>query len=176
MSTINNVSNSSNLNVQNNYSVSDTEKQTRVHHHHHKSNSQDSIQISEEAKDKSVDSAKDPLDSLVANGTITQDQENSISSAFLSARQANQTGTYGSKAANPLNTLVANGTITKEQADSITATFKSRVQPSENTNEAQGAQGNHIIHHHHEKRIQDNDSTLESILQNSESQDTLTKE
>lgn len=135
MSTINNVLNSSNLNVQNNYKVSDTQEQTRVHHkHHHKSISQDSIQISDDAKDKSVDSTKNPLDSLVANGTITQDQENSISSAFLSSRQANQSRSYGSKQANPLTSLVTNGTITKAQADSITTAFKSRVQPSENSN------------------------------------------
>lgn len=141
MSTINNVLNSSNLSVQGNNQVSSTQGQPRVHHHHHhqKSNSQDLVQISNEGKEESANSAKSPLNSLVANGTITQDQENSIRGAFLSAKQANHAGTYGSKPTSPLNGLVTNGTITQAQADSITTTFKSRVQPSENKNQVAGA-------------------------------------
>jgi len=70
-------------------------------------------------------SSKDPLANLVANGTITQDQSNTIKSAFKAARQANATGTYSSSQSNPISSLVANGTITQAQATAIQGDLKS---------------------------------------------------
>lgn len=174
MSTISNVLNSQNLSIQSNNQVSSTQGQPKVHHHHHKKNDpQDSVQISDEGKAQAANSGKNPLDSLVANGTITQDQEDSIKNAFMSARQANQSGIYGSKPTSPLSSLVANGTITQNQADSITNAFK-----------ANGAGG----HHHHKEQQTDtntdvnqpilqtssnNNSIVNDILENTESQDSL---
>lgn len=160
MSTINNVQNSSPWNIQGNYQVSGTQgaqEQPKIHHHHHhKSDSQDSVELSNDIKDTSTNGSQSPLSSLVTNGTITQDQENSIKSAFLSARQANPSGAYGSKPTNPLNELVTNGTITQSQADSITNAFKSKVQANGET------QGNNAVHHHQAQQTQDASSVLQT--------------
>lgn len=158
MSTINNVLNSSSLNVQNNNQATNTQTQTHVHHHHHhkqdnasQDSVKDSVQISNESSEISSSPWKNPLDSLVANGTITQDQEISIKSAFMSARQSNQAGTYVKSQSSPLAGLVANGTINQSQADSITSAFKSRIQGNENNT----------------------DPLLSSILNGPESQDDI---
>lgn len=175
MGTISNVLNSPNWSIQNNNQVSNTQGQTKIHHHHHKNTSQDSVQISDEAKQESDNKPKGPLDSLVANGTITQDQENSIRSAFISARQANKAGTYGSNPTNPLSSLVANNTITQAQADSITTAFKSRVQPNGDNNQLVGTQGQPMVHHHHHKgqQVQAATDPSQAILQSTDSSDSM---
>lgn len=128
MSTVNTIQNQSVWNVQGNNQVSGTTGQQKVHHHHHiQSQDSDSLQIGSQNNDDSKNKFVNPLDSLVTNGTITQDQENAIKSAFSSARQTNQTGTYSSNQTNPISSLVSNGTISQTQADSITSAFKNSV-------------------------------------------------
>lgn len=133
MSSINTISNSPNLRIQNNPQVSNTQEQHKVHHHHHKDQSQDSIQISDDSKQASTSKPNNILDSLVSNGTISKDQESAIKSAFLSSMHANKTSTYGTSKTSPIDSLITNGTITQTQADSITNAFKSAFQPSQNT-------------------------------------------
>lgn len=156
MSTVNSTSNSYNLYTQNSTQISNSQGQTKVHHHK-KSESQNSTQFSKEGlqalseanQDATGTAPKSPLDSLVASGTITQDQENSIKSSFRSARQANLSGTYNSKTTNPISSLVANGTITQDQADAIKISLQSIVQAKQGTQQASGSQVNTGIHHHH---------------------------
>lgn len=157
MSTVNSTSNSSSLyNVQANSQLQDTQ---RVHHHHHHKNQlqdSDSIQLSNQTSQvSSTDpTSKTPgiLDSLVANGTISQDQETAIQSAFEAARQANSTssgayGSSGSKPTNPISGLVSNGTISQNQADSIQSAFKASH------------------HHHHVAQAQDTVQAVGSSTQ-----------
>lgn len=86
----------------------------------------DSITLSPEAlsvlnssqTSNTTDTFDSTLDSLVSNGTITQDQENSIKSAFTSAK--NSFSSYSNTSSQfPLDNLVSNGTITQNQEDSI---------------------------------------------------------
>lgn len=133
MSIVNSTSNSTGLyNVQPNSQVQNTQK---VHHHHHKDKSQDSdsIQISNQnsqASDgKFTNGISSILNNLVSDGTLTQDQENAVQSAFQAAKQSNSSssGTYsssGNKLDNPISNLVTNGTISQSQADSIQSAFK----------------------------------------------------
>lgn len=133
MSIVNSTSNSSSLyNVQPNSQIQNTQK---VHHHHHKDKSQDSdsIQISNQnsqASDgKFTKGVSSILNNLVSDGTLTQDQENAVQSAFQAAKQSNSSssGTYsssGNKLDNPISSLVTNGTISQSQADSIQSAFK----------------------------------------------------
>jgi hypothetical protein len=86
----------------------------------------DSIQLSPDALASSKSSSNNDmfssvLDSLVSSGTITQDQENSITDAFKSARNSFPTYSNGSKgnSQSPLNQLVSSGTITKDQENAI---------------------------------------------------------
>ena len=51
---------------------------------------QDSAEFSPEALRASTNSRVNPLDTLVSDGTITQDQENTIQTTFATARQAYQ--------------------------------------------------------------------------------------
>lgn len=144
MNTINSNSNQYNLYTQNNTQVPNTQAQPKMHHHHHKSaESQDSLKFSQDGIQTVSSSGQDgssstvhknPLDSLVASGTITQDQENAIKNAFQAARQANPSGTYNSNQTNPISSLVANGTITQDQANAISQTA--------------------IHHHHHGQQTQ----------------------
>ena len=147
MNTIN--SNSYNLYTQNTAQVSNSQDQPKVHHHHKKTESQDSAQFSQQGLQASSTTTKGPLDSLVANGTITQDQENSIKSAFQSARQANISGSYGSKPTNPISSLVTNGTITQDQANAIKSSFQSMAQANQGTQQVSGSEGQAKVHHHH---------------------------
>lgn len=126
MSSISSISNSNSLYTQSTTQALGTQ-QTKVHHHHQQNgNMQDSIQISEQGDNSPLStSSSSILDSLVASGTITSDQESAIESAFQSARQSSQYGVYGSKSVNPISNLISNGTITKEQATSIVSAFKS---------------------------------------------------
>lgn len=133
MSIVNSTLNSSSLyNVQTNSQVENTQ---RAHHHHHKDKSQasDSIQVDNESSQLSGSNfnngASSILNNLVSDGTLTQDQENAVQSAFQAAKQSNSSssGTYnssGNKLANPISNLVANGTISQSQADSIQSAFK----------------------------------------------------
>lgn len=105
----------------------------------------DSIQISPAAAassqgSSSIDMFSSVLDSLVSNGTITQDQENSITDAIKSARNSFPTYSNGSKgsAQSPLNQLVSNGTITKDQESSIKEALVSARKSS---------------HHHHPHKL-----------------------
>ncbi|WP_234122078.1 hypothetical protein [Clostridium hydrogenum] len=156
MSTVSSTTNSSSLyNVQANSQVQDAQ---RVHHHHHHKNQSqdsDSIQLSNQTSQvSSTDpTSKTPgiLDSLVANGTISQDQETAIQSAFEAARQANSIssgayGSSGSKPTNPISGLVANGTISQNQADSIQSAFKAS-------------------HHHHVAQTQDTVQAVDGSTQ-----------
>ncbi|SMC28537.1 hypothetical protein SAMN02745134_03557 [Clostridium acidisoli DSM 12555] len=123
-------SNSNTLYTQANTQTSNTQG---VHHHHHHqvSQPQDSVQLGKQDSQSSGSSTGDSssiLNSLVANGTITQSQESSIQGAFQSALQANSLGTYssnGSTNTNPISSLVNSGTISQEQANSIQSAFKS---------------------------------------------------
>lgn len=166
MNTINTIQNSSTWNTQSSNAVTGTESNHKVHNHHKKKDTQDSVNISDEGKITANNSSSSFLDSLVANGTITQDQENSIKSAFQSARQANQIRTYGTTPTNPISSLVASGTITQTQADSITTAFKSKIQSNENNNQAAGTQGSMKHHHHHKVEAQtstDTDSSHSTV-------------
>lgn len=174
MNTISTIQSSSAWNTQNSNAVTDTENYHKVHNHHKKNETQDSVNISEEGKITSNGSSTSFLDSLVTNGTITQDQENSIKSAFQSARQANKSGTYGTTPTNPISSLVASGTITQSQADSITSAFKSRIQSDENSSQIAGTQSN-SKHHHHKVETQtssDTDSTANTDSDQLAVQDT----
>jgi len=172
MSTINSTSNSYNLYTKNNALVSNSQAQPRVHRHHKKAQSQDSSQFSQEGlqalssstQGTSSTASKSPFDSLVANGTISQDQESSIKSAFQAARQANLSGAYGSKPTNPISSLVANGTITQDQADAIKSSFQSI---------AQAKQGQTRVHHHH--HVQKVQGVTESSQTTSQATDNLTE-
>ena len=129
MNTINTISNSLNPDVQNNAQTSKIQSaaqdSNKIHHHHHKNKAQDSMQISNQNTDQSAVGFQNPLDTLVSNGTITKDQESAIENAFLSARQAMQTGTYDSTQTNPISSLTSDGTITQDQANSIINAFRS---------------------------------------------------
>ena len=140
-------SNSNTLYTQANTQVSNTQG---VHHHHHHqvSQPQDSVQLGKQGSQSSGSSNGDSssiLNSLVANGTITQSQESSIQGVFQSALQANSLGTYssnGSTNTNPISSLVNSGTISQEQANSIQSAFKS-------------------AHHHHVHQAQAADSSTQ---------------
>ncbi|PJI06785.1 MULTISPECIES: hypothetical protein [Clostridium] len=130
MSTINNISN--NLYTQPNNQVSNnTQEQFKAHHHHHHSEqSQDSIQLSNQGsqgESSSTDYVSNILNSLVSNGTLTQNQVSSIESAFTASNQINSSGTYSASTTNPISNLVNNGTISQDQANSIRSAFKSSV-------------------------------------------------
>jgi hypothetical protein len=182
MSTINSTSNSYNLYTQNNAQVSNSQGQSRVHHHHKKTQSQDTSQISQEGlqalssstQGASSTAPKSPLDSLIANGTITQDQENSIKSAFQSARQANLSGAYGSKPTNPISSLVANGTITQDQANAIKSSFQSIAQANQGTEQVSDSQGQTRVHHHHH-HVQQVQGAKESSQTTSQATDSSTE-
>jgi hypothetical protein len=133
MSTINSTSDLYNLYTQNNAQVSNSQQQTKVHHHHHKSQSQDSVQLSQQGLQSSSSTApSSPLDSLVSNGTITQAQESAIQNAFQTARQASQSGVYTrSNQTNPISSLVSSGTITQAQASDITSAFQAARQSNQ---------------------------------------------
>ena len=87
----------------------------------------DSVNISQQAFQTlgistQTESNSIPLDSLVAAGTITQEQANAVLSVFQSLGKTIQTsGTYNNKTKpeNPLDNLVSAGTITQAQEDSI---------------------------------------------------------
>ena len=146
MSTISNISNSNNLYTQPNNQVSNnTQEQLKAHHHHHHNEQQDSIQLSNQGAqggNNPTDYATNILNSLVSNGTLTQNQVSSIESAFNTAKQNNSSGTYSANTTNPISNLVSNGTISQDQANSITSAFKSsahahhhgNVQNSQNSN------------------------------------------
>ena len=183
MNTINNYGTQASFNVTNNNSVTRTENNHKVHKHHKESEEVDSVNISSEGKRAEGSSSKSFLDALVANGTITEDQENSIKSAFQSSRQG-QAGIYGKAPTNPIGSLVSNGTITKSQADSITSAFKSKVDVDGNKVETNGQDGKVMHHHHHKVNDHSNldgtaqvpdsaDSILNNILNSSNSQDAL---
>lgn len=158
MSIVNSTTSPSSLyNVQANSQIQNTQK---VHHHHHKDKSQDSdlIQVSNQSSQLSGSNfnngASNILNSLVSDGTLTQDQENAVQSAFQAAKQSNSSsaGTYnsnGSNAANPVSSLVANGTISQSQADSIQSAFKA---------------AHH--NHHHVEQTQDAAQTAGSLTGN----------
>ncbi|AWI05817.1 hypothetical protein [Clostridium drakei] len=179
MSTVNSTSNSYNLYTQNSTQISNSQGQTKVHHHHKKAESQNSPQFSKEGlqalseanQDATGTTPKSPLDSLVASGTITQDQENSIKSAFRSAKQASLSGAYSSTPANPISSLVANGTITQDQADAIKNSLQSIVQAKQGTQQVSGSQGNTRIHHHHH-HVQQMQGTEESSQTTPQSADS----
>jgi polyhydroxyalkanoate synthesis regulator phasin len=63
----------------------------------------------------------DPLEQLVNDGTITNDQASAIGQALQSAMQSGQTPGSG---ADPLASLVTSGTITQDQADSVKSTLQ----------------------------------------------------
>lgn len=142
MNTITNTQNTINLYTQSSGQITNTQGESRVHHH--KRQSQDSIEISQQGlqalgSQGGNNSTVNPLDSLVSDGTITQDQADAIQSAFQSAWQSNQaSGTYNSKPTNPLDSLVSSGTITQDQEDAIKNAFKSaRQAEQQQTNKVQ---------------------------------------
>ncbi|KHD35206.1 hypothetical protein NL50_14070 [Clostridium acetobutylicum] len=64
------------------------------------------------------------VNSLVTDGTLTQEQANSVKSAFQTAVQCAAYGSYTSKTANPIETLVSSGVVTKDQMTAIQNAFK----------------------------------------------------
>ena len=69
---------------------------------------------------------EDVLENLVTDGTITEEQENSIKTAIQNAIQSSaytrykiQSTSDDSISVNPLESLVESGTITQEQADAV---------------------------------------------------------
>ena len=71
-----------------------------------------------------------PLDSLVASGTISQDQESAIQDAFKSSASSQQSQST-SPFDNTLDSLVSSGTISQSQEDSI----KESIQAAMDNNE-----------------------------------------
>jgi competence protein ComGC len=139
MNTISSTQNITDLYTQNSTKVTDSQGSTKVHHHHKKSTG-DSLEISQQAiqaLSSSTQSTSDnplssSLNSLVSNGTITQDQANSILSAIKSGSSSVQaSGSYSNKATSPLNNLVNTGVITEEQKKSIQSAFKAAMQVDE---------------------------------------------
>lgn len=168
MNTINNNLNSYNLYTQSNSQVSNSQDQPRVHHHNKKVQSQDSCQFTQEGLQASITAHKSPLDSLVANGTLTQDQENSIMNAFQSAKQANMSGSYVSKPTDPISNLIDNGTITQEQSNAIKSAFQSIAQANQGNQQVSDSEGQARVHHKHHHG-QQSQSIIESSQTTSES-------
>lgn len=82
-------------------SINNTLQSARPHHHHHHHAQQAAQSGSDQASNQ-----VNPLDELVKAGTITQDQENSIKSAFESAIEAYQTNAgYEDSSTNSLEGL-----------------------------------------------------------------------
>jgi competence protein ComGC len=178
MSTVNSTSNSYNMYTQNNAQVSSSQGTTKVHHHHNKIESKEPSQFSQEGlqalSNSSNTESKSPLENLVANGTITQDQENSIKSAFQASRQGNISGTYCSKQTNPINSLVSTGIITQDQANAIKSSFQTISQASQGTQQVSGSQKQTGVHHHHH-HTQQVQGTTESSQAASQATDSLTE-
>jgi competence protein ComGC/polyhydroxyalkanoate synthesis regulator phasin len=85
-----------------------------------------SLQMSQEDDSDQFSSI---LDSLVTDGTLTEDQEDSILSALESASQGNTTNSSGTETSatedtDPLGSLVTAGTITEDQKDAIEKAFE----------------------------------------------------
>ncbi|SPF41060.1 conserved hypothetical protein [Candidatus Desulfosporosinus infrequens] len=96
---------------------------------------QDTAQFSPQALQAANSSKTNPLDALVSNGTITQDQETAIDSTLQAAMQAQSgtqsqsstasTATTGSATTSgPLGSLVTSGVISQSQANAVTNTLK----------------------------------------------------
>lgn len=80
--------------------------------------------------------ASSALDSLVAAGTITQDQANAVANIFQSGRQAMQAPrTYNNRPSSPLSSLVSSGIITQEQEKSIQSAFQSAMKSGQAQND-----------------------------------------
>lgn len=102
----------------------------------------DSIQISQQAGNMLAGGIQAPqfnfniLDSLVEDGTLTQDQADAVKSAFESNRISNQnknTLTYGSQGnmispTTPFDSLISSEIITDEQKNSIQNALLSSIQ------------------------------------------------
>ena len=133
MNTISNNLKTSSLYTQSTEQTNNIEEQSKVKHH--KKKMEDCVDISKEGlqflnnstQSTSSNPAKDALDNLVSSGTITQEQEDAITSAFESSRKSSESQlTYNNsnKSANPIANLVSSGTITKDQANSIQNALK----------------------------------------------------
>jgi len=90
----------------------------------------DEVSISSEAmlafeESRSSHARVNPLDELVENGTITEEQKQKIENVLQSSRKS-ETSTDESS---PLSSLIANGTITAEQDEAIKAKFESAGPP-----------------------------------------------
>ena len=114
-----------------------------------------------------------PLDNLVSNGTITEDQETIIQNAFKAAFKSNQTnsGTYN-KVSNPLDNLVSSGIITQEQKTAVESNFKPAFKPGEtkennNVNPLDTLVSNGTITQEQEDAVQ---SALKSVFSENETQ------
>lgn len=89
---------------------------------------QDSAEFSLEALKAAKDSKANPLESLVNDGTITEEQEKNIANTLQAAVQQ-QFGSQStqppvdSPGTDPLAGLVSNGTITEDQAKTIKETL-----------------------------------------------------
>lgn len=100
----------------------------KTHRHHHKAQSQD---------------GPNPLDDLVKKGTITQDQENAIKSAFDSTKIRNTSSTPTTTQDNPLDSLVKDGELTQDQEDAIKSAFDAARQ-SHQRDQAKSNPSNHV--------------------------------
>jgi competence protein ComGC len=121
MSSINNISNLNSWYIQSTAKVTNSDEQTsQVRNRHQNQDSyQSDINLFQSNQPMSF---VIPLNSLVENSTISEDQLTAISDAFRTSSQSNSV--YGKAQSNPISSLVASGTITQEQADSIKEAFK----------------------------------------------------
>lgn len=101
-----------------------------------KKNTQNASSVQElfQSSDNTVQPASEkksasPLNSLVAAGTITSDQEQAIKEALETAKMAYQTQAGAANASstfkNPLDSLVTAGTITEDQKAAVKSTLDS---------------------------------------------------
>lgn len=115
------------------------------HHHHWKaSGARDAIELSTEGMSAFKSVQKNPMDELVSNGTLTQEQADAVKKAVEAARAAGlsalaESGTEEQE--KPLDTLVQAGTLTQEQADSVQALLKGPHHPHHGFGGKEGRMG-----------------------------------
>jgi len=140
-STISGLGVNTNYNVQStDTSSSSTSSTQQTHKHHHHKQGIDSLELSSTGISSLTDAKKkSPLDDLVANGTITQDQADAVKAAVQAARQGQTTQASGTSTAktNPLDSLVSAGTITQDQENSV----MSAIQAHHHHHGSQGSDG-----------------------------------
>ncbi len=90
--------------------------------------SQESLQALQQLIGNHRTHSVNPLQSLIDDGTITQDQADAVKNALDQARSAGKQ--VGAKDENPLQSLIDDGTLTQDQADAIKSAFEA-ARPTE---------------------------------------------